>query len=182
MSKENSPIEDETLPRKVGDWEADAKVWMNAGCDLESTESEGYKALKITPLLGTGIMNVSIWRDATKCTNLDLKEPEWKSFVFTHANHLSELESATLALYQDVYRWEKDILPDLSADWKTLEYLLPSAAPEGYWGEAALPSWEAGRGLARIKYILFRFSGKSGKLSGSFEIKKAHLVRMSPQT
>jgi hypothetical protein len=180
MSKENSPIEAETLPRKVGDWEADAKVWMNAGCDLEFTESEGSKVLKITPLSGT--MNVSIWRDATKYANLDLKVPEWKSFVFTHANHLSDLESATLALYQDVYRWEKDILPDLSADWKTLEYLLPSAAPEGYWREANLPSWEAGRGPARIKYILFRFSGKSGKLSGSFEIKEAHLVRMSPQT
>lgn len=172
MSGEISPVKAGTFPPKLGDWEADARVWMSVGCNLESTESEGFKVLKITPL--SDMMNFSIWRDATRHQSLDLEESEWKSFAFAHANHLSDLESATLTLYQDLSYCEKNILPDLSGDWKTIEYLLPSAAPEGYWKKVG--------SLSKIKYILFKFYGKSGILSGSFEIKKAHLVRTSPKT
>jgi hypothetical protein len=172
MSEQTTPTQVGTLPSKPGDWEADAKVWMNVGCDLKSTEAEGFKVLKIMPLSDT--MNFSIWKDATKYKNLDLEESEWESFIFTCANHLSDLESATLTLYHDANYWEKDILPDLSGDWKTLEYLLPSASPEGSWKKAGSPT--------RIKYILFKFAGKSGKLSGSFEIKGTHLVQASPKT
>jgi len=172
MSEQTTPIQAGTLPSKPGDWEADAKVWMHVGCNLESTEAEGFKVLKITPL--SDRMNFSIWSDATKYKHLDLEEHEWGSFVFTCANHLYDLESATLTLYHDVNYWERDILPDLSGDWNTLEYLLPSASPEGYWKKVGSPT--------RIKYILFKFSGKSGKLSGSFEIKKTHLVRPPPKS
>jgi hypothetical protein len=162
-----------TFPTKIGDWEADARVWMNVGCNLEFAEAEGLKVLKITPL--SDMMNFSIWKNAAKYETLDLEESQWKSFAFAYANHLSDLESVTLSLYHDLNFWEKDILPDLATgDWKTLEYLLPSASPEGFWKEVGSPT--------NIKYILFKFSGKSGKLSGSFEIKKAHLVRASPKT
>ena len=94
---------------------------MKVGCNLESAES----TLKATPQSQT--MNFSIWRDATGPEYLDLEESEWKSFVFTHANHLSDLESATLMLYQGHNFWYKDILLYLSGERKTLEYLLPSA-------------------------------------------------------
>ncbi len=139
---------------------------------MESTESNSFKVSKFKPLSGT--MNFSIWRDATKYGTLELEESEWRSFIFTHANHLSSLESATLTLYQDTSYYEKDILPDLSGDWKTLEYLLPSAAPESYWKKFGSPS--------KIKYILFKFYGKSGQLNGSFEITKTHLVRAPSKT
>jgi hypothetical protein len=172
MSEQPPSIGTGTFPPRIGDWEADARVWMNVGCNLESAEAEGFKVLKITPLLD--MMNFRIWRDAAKYQSLDLEEPQWRSFAFTCVNHLSDLESATLTLYDDLNFWEKDILSDLSGDWKTLEYSLPSASPEGFWKEVGSPT--------RIKYILFKFSGKSGKLSGSFEIKKAHLVRASPKT
>jgi hypothetical protein len=172
MSGQNSSVKAATFPPNPGDWEADTRVWMKVDCHLESTESKGSKVLKITPLSGT--MNFSIWKDATRYVNLDLDESEWKSFVFTHANHLSDLESATLMLYQDVSYYEKNILPDLSGDWKTLEYLLPSTAPEGYWKKVGSPT--------NVKYILFKFSGKSGVLSGSFEVSGAHLVRAPPKT
>ena len=137
---------------------------MKVACKLQSQES----TLKFTPEGQTQAMNFSIWEDATKYEYLDVNESEWKSISFTHANHLSDLESATLTLYQDMMYWEKDILPDLSGEWKTLEYLLPNAAPEGYWKKSGSPT--------KIKYILFKFYGKS-TLTGSFEIKKANLVR-----
>ena len=172
MSEETSPVEAEIYPPKLGDLEADPKVWMKVNCDLQFMESDGSKILKITPSVGDD--EFQHLEDASKYEALDLEESEWKSFVFTHANHLSNLESATLTLYQDVGYWEKDIFPDLSGDWKTLEYILPSAAPDGYWKEIGLPT--------RIKYVIFKFSGKSNELSGSFEIKKAHLVRASPKT
>ena len=110
LSEEVSPIieTERTLPAKPGDWEADTKVWMKVSCNLEATSES---TLKATPL--SEIINFSIWKDATRYQYLDLEESEWKSFVFTHANHLSDLESATLSLYQEHNYWEKDILPDL---------------------------------------------------------------------
>ena len=172
MSRETSSIETVTLPRKPGDWEADVNIWMKVDCNMETTESEGSKILRVRPL--SEMMNFSIWKNATKYESLDLEESEWKSFSFTHANHLSDLESATLSLYHDVNYWERNILPDLSGDWKTLEYALPSASPGGYWNKVGMPR--------KIKYILFKFSGKAGILTGSFEIKEAHLVRAPPKT
>lgn len=171
MSQKSSTAGPETLPPKPGDWEGDTRFWMKVGCNLESTGSDGFKVVKVSPLAGW--MNFSIWNDATRYDALDLEESEWRSFVFTHANHLSDLESATLLLYQDNNYFERDILPDLSGDWKTLEYLLPSASPEGQWKNVGSPT--------KIKYILFKFSGKSGKLSGSFEIRNAHLIRAPPK-
>jgi hypothetical protein len=145
---------------------------MKVGCNMESTESKGFKIRKFTPQSGT--MNFSIWRDANKHATLELEESEWKSFVFTHANHLSSLESATLSLYEDTAYYEKDITSDLSGDEKTLEYLLPNVSPEGYWKKIGSPK--------KIKYILIKFYGKSGQLSGSFEISKVHLVRSNAPT
>jgi len=139
---------------------------------MEPTESKGFKILKFKPQSGT--MNFSIWRDANKHAPLELEESLWKSFVFTHANHLANLETATLSLYEDTSYYEKDIKSDLSGDEKTLEYMLPNISPEGYWKKIGSPK--------RIKYVLFKFSANSGQLSGSFEISKVHLVRRNVPT
>ena len=172
MSKESSlVIESTTFPAKPGDWEADTKVWMKVGCNLEPVPESGLRA---TPVPDSETMNFSIWKDATAYSYLDFDLSEWKSFVFEHANHLSDLDSATLTLYQDMSFWERDILPDLSRDRKTIELPLPNSAPEGYWKKVGSPT--------KIKYILFKFHGKPAPLSGSFEIGKTHLVRAAPKT
>jgi hypothetical protein len=167
MSEKTTPIETEILPSKSGGWTADTNAWMKVGCSIDSTGS----TLKFVPQAPQWI-NFSIWKDATKFEKFDLQEPDWKSLVFTHASHLTGVESATLTLYQDQEFWEKNILPDLSGNWKTLEYLLPSQAPEGYWKKSGSPT--------KIKYILFKFYGKSG-VGGSFEVKDAHLVHAPPK-
>ena len=172
MSAVTSSVRTETFPSKIGELENDSNVWMRVGCNMESTESKGFKILKFTPQ--SGMMNFSIWKDANKHATLELEESEWKSFIFTQVNHLSSLESATLSLYEDTAHYEKDITSDLSGDEKTVEYLLPNIAPEGYWNKIGSPK--------RIKYILIKFYGKSGKLSGSFEISKVHLVRSNAPT
>jgi len=97
------------------------------------------------------------------------------SFVFTHSNHIANLDSATLTLFQDQVYWEKDILQDLASDWKTIEYLLPSFDPEG-------SSWKRTGFPTKIKYILFKFNSKSAPLTGSFEIRNAHLIRAMQKT
>lgn len=167
MSEKTPTTQTEVFPATLGGWSANKNAWLKVNCNVESTGS----VLKFVPQAPQWV-NFSIWNDAIKFNKIDLEESEWKSLVFTHANHLTDVETATLTIFHDQNFWEKNILPDLSGDWKTLEYLLPSQAPEGSWKKSGSPT--------KIMYILFRFYGKSG-VAGSFEVKDAHLVKMPPK-
>jgi hypothetical protein len=62
MSEETPSIGAETHPLKIGDWKANARVWINVGCNLESAEVDGFRVLKVTPL--SDMINFTIWKHA----------------------------------------------------------------------------------------------------------------------